>query len=81
MSTAEDDLRLALELADTADSITMARYRASDLVVDTKPDLTPVTEADRDVEQALRRRLEASRTPERRARDLEIAAALEQLRG
>lgn len=28
-----------------------------------------------------RRRLEASRTPERRARDLEIAAALERLHG
>jgi histidinol-phosphatase len=61
VSTAEEDLRLALELADTADAITMARYLASDLVVDTKPDLTPVTEADRDVEQALRRRLEAAR--------------------
>lgn len=61
MSTVEEDLRLALELADVADSITMARYRASDLVVETKPDLTPVTEADRDVEQALRRRLEAGR--------------------
>ncbi|HWF52197.1 MAG TPA: inositol monophosphatase family protein [Solirubrobacteraceae bacterium] len=61
MSTVEDDLRLALELADLADSITVARFRASDLVVDTKPDLTPVTEADRDVEQALRRHLQAAR--------------------
>jgi histidinol-phosphatase len=61
VSTVEEDLRLALELADLADSITVARFRASDLVVDTKPDLTPVTEADRDVEQALRRRLETAR--------------------
>jgi histidinol-phosphatase len=52
-----DDLALALELADVADEITMARFRASDLVVDTKPDMTPVSEADRAVEQAMRERL------------------------
>ena len=40
----------ALELADLADTITMARYRAEDLAVETKPDLTPVSEADRAVE-------------------------------
>ena len=51
------DLRLAHELADLADVITMARFRASDLVVETKPDLTPVSEADRDVERAMRERL------------------------
>jgi histidinol-phosphatase len=49
-----DDLALALALADVADGIALARFRADDLVVDTKPDLTPVTEADRAVEQALR---------------------------
>ena len=48
------DLELALELADMADVMTMARFRDLDLVVTTKPDLTPVTEADRTVEQALR---------------------------
>jgi len=48
------DLDLALELADMADVMTMARFRDVDLVVTTKPDLTPVTEADRAVEQALR---------------------------
>jgi histidinol-phosphatase len=53
-----DDLALALELADVADVITMARFRASDLVVETKPDMTPVSDADRDVEQALREQLE-----------------------
>jgi histidinol-phosphatase len=58
---ASDDLRLALELADLADSIALGRYRAEDLVIDTKPDLTPVTEADRAVEQALRERLAAAR--------------------
>jgi histidinol-phosphatase len=47
-------LRLALELADIADAITTRRFRAADLVVETKPDLTPVSEADRDVERAIR---------------------------
>jgi histidinol-phosphatase len=56
-----DDLALALELADLADSITLRRYRAEDLVIDTKPDLTPVTEADRAVEEAVRARLADSR--------------------
>jgi histidinol-phosphatase len=53
----DNDLALALELADLADSITLSRYRAADLVVETKPDLTPVTEADRATEEALRQRL------------------------
>jgi histidinol-phosphatase len=52
-----DHLALALELADIADDITTARFRASDLVVETKPDLTPVSEADRAVERALRDRI------------------------
>jgi histidinol-phosphatase len=64
-SSAADDLALALELVDVADAITQARFRAEDLVVETKPDLTPVSEADRDVEQALRERLAASRPQDR----------------
>ena len=48
------DLDLALDLARTADEITMGRFRASDLIVETKPDLTPVTEADQRTEHALR---------------------------
>jgi len=56
-----DDLALALELADVADEITRWRFRARDLVVDTKPDLTPVSEADRAVEQALHTRLADAR--------------------
>jgi len=55
------DLTLALELADVADGISMARFRAIDLLVETKPDLTPVTEADHAVEDALRRRLGVAR--------------------
>ena len=53
----EGHLQLALELADRADAITLARFRAADLQVDTKPDLTPVSEADQAVEQAVRERL------------------------
>ena len=51
------DLALAIALADEADRISLSRFRAVDLVVDTKPDLTPVSEADRAVEQALRAEL------------------------
>lgn len=57
MPDPDPDLELALELADLADQITLARYRAADLKVDTKPDSTPVTEADRAVESAIRERL------------------------
>jgi len=49
----ESDLALAHELADAADAVTTARFRAHDLAVDTKPDLTPVTEADRRAEELL----------------------------
>jgi histidinol-phosphatase len=52
---------LALELADLADAITMPRFRASDLAVETKPDLTPVSESDKAVELAIRERLAAVR--------------------
>ncbi len=54
------DLELALELADAADAISLPRFRTG-LAVETKPDLTPVTEADRMVESELRRRLGARR--------------------
>ena len=40
------DLTLALQLADQADALTMERFGALDLRVETKPDLTPVTDAD-----------------------------------
>lgn len=48
------DLDLALRLADIADGLSMASFRSTDLIVETKPDLTPVTDADRGVERALR---------------------------
>jgi len=55
--TLEDDLELALSLADAADTITSGRFGAVDLIVETKPDLTPVSDADRAVEESLRVRL------------------------
>lgn len=54
------DLAFAFELADVADAITSARFRARDLRVETKPDLTPVSEADRAAEAAIRAHVEAS---------------------
>jgi len=57
-----DDLRLAHVLADDADSLTQARYRALDLHVMTKPDLSPVTDADQAVEEAIRRTLSRARS-------------------
>jgi histidinol-phosphatase len=57
-----DGLALALELTDIADAITVEHFRAVDLVVETKPDLTPVSEADQAVERALREHL-ATRAP------------------
>jgi histidinol-phosphatase len=53
----DDDLSVALDLADQADTVTLARFGAIDLVVDTKPDLTPVSDADRAVETTLRETL------------------------
>jgi histidinol-phosphatase len=55
------DLELALRLADAADAIALQRFRARDLLVETKPDRTPVTEADRDVEKELRAMLALER--------------------
>lgn len=49
-----DDLLHALEFADSADAISMARFGALDLHVETKPDNTPVTDADRAVERSIR---------------------------
>lgn len=56
-----DDLRLALLLADNADSLTMSRFKSLDLQVDTKPDLTPVTDADTAVEETIRKTLSRTR--------------------
>jgi histidinol-phosphatase len=58
----EEELAFAHELADAADVLSMSRFRALDLVVTSKPDLTPVTEADHAVELAVRE-LVARRRP------------------
>lgn len=55
------DLALALRLADTADAVTLPRFRAADLRVDRKPDRTPVTDADTAAEHALRELIAAER--------------------
>lgn len=55
------DLDLALRLADIGDRLAMKQFRSADLVIETKPDFTPVTEADRSVERALRDELARTR--------------------
>ena len=57
----DDDLRLAHVLADQVDALTMSRFKAQDLRVETKPDLTPVTDADRAAEELIRQGLSRSR--------------------
>lgn len=56
-----DDLRLAHVLADDADALTMDRFKAADLHVVDKPDMTPVSDADERTEDALRRTLGRAR--------------------
>ncbi|HZQ82891.1 MAG TPA: inositol monophosphatase family protein [Gaiellaceae bacterium] len=65
MSGVSADLAFAHRLADAADAITLARFRAADLRVETKPDLTPVSEADRGAEEALRELVASSGRGER----------------
>jgi histidinol-phosphatase len=56
-----DDLRLALSLADEADAITMRYFQSATLAVRTKSDRTPVSEADEAVERMIRERIERER--------------------
>jgi histidinol-phosphatase len=56
-----DDLRLAHVLADAADAATMERFKALDLKVETKPDMTPVSEADKAAEELIRTSLQRTR--------------------
>ncbi|GHD88145.1 MULTISPECIES: histidinol-phosphatase [Kocuria] len=56
-SSYTDDLRLAHILADSVDGLTMKRFKSQNLTVETKPDLTPVTDADREAEQVIRAQL------------------------
>ena len=59
--TWDDDLALALRLADAADAISAARFRSGDLHVSMKPDRTHVTDADQAVERAIRELVAAER--------------------
>jgi histidinol-phosphatase len=61
MTTVREDMLLALQLTDRADALTLDRFGAVDLRVDTKPDLTPVTDADKSVEAAIRETLASER--------------------
>jgi histidinol-phosphatase len=61
MAGFDDDLRFAHVLADAADDITMRRFRALDLRVESKPDLTPVSDADLAAEESLRHVLSRAR--------------------
>ena len=61
MPTYDDDLRLAHVIADSVDGLTTDRFRAADLQVDTKPDLTPVTDADLAAERLVRSQLKRTR--------------------
>jgi len=56
-----EDLALALKIADAADVITSSRYQSLDLAITTKPDNTPVTDADNATEAAIREILTAQR--------------------
>lgn len=58
----EEDLQLALVMADQVDALTTERFLADDLVVNDKPDLTPVTDADKSAEKIIRRYLAHSRS-------------------
>ncbi|WP_029290069.1 histidinol-phosphatase [Cellulomonas sp. HZM] len=57
----DDDLRLAHVMADQVDGLTMSRFKALDLRVETKPDLTPVSDADRAAEELIRGQLSRAR--------------------
>ncbi|NHT17732.1 histidinol-phosphatase [Cellulomonas sp. IC4_254] len=61
MTRYDDDLRLAHVIADQVDALTMSRFKAQDLRVETKPDLTPVSDADRAAEELIRAQLSRAR--------------------
>jgi len=58
----DDDLRLAHVMADQVDGLTMSRFKAQDLRVETKPDLTPVSDADKAAEELIRGQLSRARS-------------------
>ncbi|AKU17579.1 inositol monophosphatase family protein [Luteipulveratus mongoliensis] len=61
MPTYDDDLRLAHVLADAVEPTTTSRFKAADLVVTSKPDLSPVSDADLTAEELIRTQLKRTR--------------------
>ncbi len=61
MTSYDDDLRLAHVIADMVDALTTSRFQAADLHVETKPDLTPVSDADKAAEELVRTQLRRTR--------------------
>ena len=61
MTAYDDDLRLAHVIADMVDALTTSRFMAADLRVETKPDLTPVSDADKAAEDLVRTQLRRTR--------------------
>ncbi len=57
----EADLELALRMADATSEIALSRFQSQDLKIETKPDRTPVTDADRAVETKIREILATER--------------------
>ncbi|MFM8694101.1 MAG: inositol monophosphatase family protein, partial [Actinomycetota bacterium] len=55
------DIELLKYLADLSDEISSSRFLAQDLKIESKPDLSPVTDADRAVEEKIREVLKAQR--------------------
>ena len=56
-----DDLALAHSIIDSVDEVTRSRFGAKDLRIETKPDLTPVSDADKAAEAVVRSMLARSR--------------------
>ena len=47
------DLQLIRKIGKAADAVSMARFLAQDLIIETKPDATPVTDADKATEKCI----------------------------
>ena len=57
----QSDLELIRRIGERADQISMARFLSQDLIIETKPDATPVTDADKATEKCIREILETER--------------------
>lgn len=56
-----DDLHLAHTIAGQVDPLTLGHFENQDFEVETKPDMTPVTDADKEAEQVIRNYLARAR--------------------